>query len=100
MSETPRPTQGQVRHEPDQQRFALAFEGATAILEYRKIDAPTLDYHHTFVPTALRGRGLASRLTEFALEYARKQGLKIVPTCPFVATFVQRNPRYRSVVRD
>ena len=87
-----------VEHEPGRRRFTMRFDEGTAVLDYRAIDAGTLDYHHTFVPPALRGRGLASELTSQALRYARDARLKVVPTCPFVATFIARHPEYSSLV--
>ena len=38
-----------VRHEPERHRFAISLDDGVAVLEYRPIDARTLDYHHTFV---------------------------------------------------
>jgi uncharacterized protein len=46
------------------------------------------------VPHELRGRGIASRLTEFALQHALEQGLEVVPSCPFVASYIARNLRF------
>ena len=78
----------------------MTVDGATARLEYRVIDARTLDYHHTFVPSALRGRGIASQLADYALQYALDQNLSVVPSCPFVAAYVGRHPRFRPVLTE
>ena len=59
----------------------------------------TLDYHHTFVPLPLRGRGIASALTAYALRHAHHENLKVVPSCPFVAAFVRRHPEHAPVIR-
>jgi len=88
-----------IRHEPAAHRFVARTAGVEAVLEYATIDAKTLDYHHTFVPHALRGGGIASQLTEYALRYAHENGLKVRPTCPFVARYIQRHPEFQSVVR-
>jgi predicted GNAT family acetyltransferase len=87
-----------VHHEPTAHRFVARTGGAEAVLEYATLDAKTLDYHHTFVPPASRGGGIASQLTEYALRYARDNGLKVRPTCPFVASYVQRHPEFQPLV--
>ncbi len=68
------------------------------MIEYDPVDATTLDYHHTFVPPALRGGGIASQLAEYALRYARDSAFKVRPTCPFVARYIQRHPEFQSLV--
>ena len=87
-----------IRHEPDTQRFVIDRDGLTALIQYRALDDGTLDLYRTYTPPALRGGGLASRLTEHALRYARDHGHKIVPSCPFVATFIARHPEHRDLV--
>jgi hypothetical protein len=37
-------------------------------------------------------------LTEHALRYARQRGYKVVPSCPFVAVYIERHPEYRDVL--
>jgi hypothetical protein len=87
-----------IRHEAQSHRFVIDLEGATALLQYRELDAGTLDFCHTFVPVALRGGGIASQLTEHALRYARQRGYKVVPSCPFVAVYIERHPEYRDLL--
>ena len=90
----------QIRHDPAQQRFILTLGHTLAVLDYDRVDAATLDYRHTFVPPAMRGRGIASALTAYALRHARDENQKVIPSCPFVAAFVRRHPEYQDVVRD
>lgn len=91
---------GEIAHNAARQRFEVAAGGALAVLEYAPLDAGTLDYRHTFVPPAARGRGIASRLARFALDYALEQRLTVVPSCPFVAAYVAGHPRYRALLAD
>jgi predicted GNAT family acetyltransferase len=51
------------------------------------------------VPVALRERGIASALTDYALRYARDENLRVIPSCPFVAAFVRRHPEHEPVLR-
>jgi len=88
----------EIRHEPTAQRFVANTASGEAVLQYDTASAKLLDYHHTFVPPALRGGGIASKLTEYALRYARDNGFKVRPTCPFVARYIQRHPEFAPLV--
>ena len=55
-------------------------------------------FTHAEVDEALEGRGYGSRLVTTALEDARQEGLEVVPLCPFVARFIERNPEYRDLL--
>lgn len=92
------PPTGSIRHEPEAQRFVLELAGGTALIRYRELASGVLDLNHTFVPPTLRGGGVASQLTEHALRYAREHGYRVVPSCPFVATFIERHPQYRDLL--
>ena len=85
-------------HEPHRHRFRLRIDAHEAVIDYAPAGSGVLDLRHTFVPRELRGRGIASRLTQHVLDYARAEGLKIMPTCSFIATFIDRHPGYRDLV--
>jgi predicted GNAT family acetyltransferase/glutaredoxin len=53
---------------------------------------------HTEVDEALEGRGLGGRLIQVALDDARREGLEVVPLCPFVEWFVEQHPEYQDVI--
>ena len=62
-----------------------------AVAEYvRGVDELVLT--RTFVPPALRGRGLTEALVCAALDFARTERLRGVPACSHVAAFVERHP--------
>ncbi len=54
---------------------------------------------HTIVDPALQGKGLASKLVEYAVSYAREHGLKIKPVCSFAQQYLTDNPDYEDVVK-
>jgi len=89
-----------VRHDAGNQRFVaeIGGEATEAVLKYRYADDRTIEYYSTFTPTALRGRGIAGQIVSHALDFAAQKGLRVVPTCPYVARFVDRNPQYRELV--
>jgi hypothetical protein len=59
----------------------------------------TLDFYHVYVPDPYRNRGVAGKILIAAFEYAQKEGLKVIPTCPFIrGDFLPRFPRYQPLV--
>jgi uncharacterized protein len=87
-----------IRHEPQAGRFVAEIDGQTAYLTYREREGHVIEMDHTYVPQALRGGGIASQLTAHALRYAREQGARVVPSCPFVAAYIERHPEYRELL--
>ena len=85
-------------HDQDRHRFALRLDSQEAVIDYVPFGTGTMNLTHTFVPREFRGRGIAGRLTRHVLDYARAEGLKVVPTCPYIAAFIGRNPSYRDLV--
>jgi uncharacterized protein len=47
---------------------------------------------HTAVPSELEGRGIGGRLVAAAIDRAARQGLTIVPLCPFARSWLERHP--------
>jgi predicted GNAT family acetyltransferase len=87
-----------VRHEPDQSRFAADVDGGTAELEYRRKDN-VIAFIHTFVPKAARGQHLGDALVEAGLAFAREHDLAVIPQCPFVRHYVETHPEAQDLVR-
>ncbi len=81
-------------------RFEMAVEGAVAYVEYAPRAGGTLELIHTEVPQSLSGRGVGSRLAEAVLQQARQRGIGVVPTCEFIAAYVERHPEFRDLVRQ
>jgi len=80
-----------VRHEPDNHRFVAVVDGQQAVLDYRRGDG-VISLVHTGVPAAIGGRGVAAALVRAALDHARREGLKVVPACSYVAAYFKRHP--------
>ena len=58
-----------------------------------------ISFTHTEVDPSCEGRGFGSRLAAAALDDARRQGLRVLPLCPFVAHYVETHPEYQDLVR-
>ena len=86
-------------HDRAANRFRLPLNGAgEAFIEYAELGPGRLDLLHTVVPPEARDQGIGSEIVEQALRYAREHDLRIVPSCPFVAAYLEEHPEYRDVV--
>lgn len=78
-------------------RFEARHSGQTAFLAYRQT-ADTLVATHTDVPSELEGHGIGGKLAQAALDFAAAHQLKLVPMCPFVASYIRRHPERLALV--
>ena len=89
--ESPGGAQPSISDNRGRSRFELTLEGHTAFLVYERTnDAFTIV--HTEVPPELRGRHLGERLVDFAMDAARREGLRSAVVCPFARTYLRRHP--------
>lgn len=73
-------------------RYEIRVDGERAgIADYRR-DGERIIFPHTEIDPDRGGQGLGTRLVEFAVTDARSRGLEIVPLCPFVKDWVEKNP--------
>ena len=86
-----------ITHNAAQQRFETRPGGQLAICEYARRDG-VLVLHHTEVPPALQGRGIAAALVRQTLDWAREQNLKIRPSCSYVAAYMRRHPETQDLL--
>ena len=79
-------------------RFEAQRGGEVAgFLDYRE-EGGRLRLVHTEVDPRHEGQGVAGRLAQFALDSARRDGVKVVPSCSYVAAWIGRHPDYRDLV--
>ncbi len=72
-------------------RFELVVDGHLAELVY-EVQGDQLVLVHTGVPGELEGQGIGGRLVAAAVERAARDGLTIVPLCPFARRWLRRHP--------
>ena len=77
-------------------RYELDINGSTAFANYRLAPGKVI-ITHTETPPALRGRGIASRLVQGALEHIRADGLKVVAGCGFVVDYLDKHPEFADI---
>ena len=87
-----------IHHDQAGHQFETNVDGHRAYLTYMDLGKQTLDIYRTFVPNALRGRGIAAALTEEALKFAEEAGYTVIPSCSYVERYMER--RQRSQVKS
>jgi predicted GNAT family acetyltransferase len=84
--------------DPDAHRFELrSGEEVLGFIDYQ-LSAHTIVLVHTEVDEAHSGKGYAATLARSALDEARSRGLRVVPTCPYVASYIRKHPEYADLV--
>ena len=84
-----------VRHNEAASRYELDTPHGLAVAAYRE-QGDSRVFTHTEVPPADEGHGLGAELVCAALDDTKAHGLKIVPACSFVVSYVRRHPEYAS----
>lgn len=84
-----------VQHDPKQNKYYAVVDGYEGEATYSEESDGTRNFHHTFVPPELRGRGVAEAIVRHALDDTKKQGHRYIATCPYVKAFVERHPEYQ-----
>jgi predicted GNAT family acetyltransferase len=87
----------EVRHNDERHRFEAGSEPALAMLVY-KVQGQTVNMIHTEVPAAYQGQGLGGKLATAALNWAREKGFKVIPSCPYVQTYIAKHPEFADLV--
>ncbi len=76
----------------DRQRFEARLDGTlVGVLTYA-IDGGQIDLIHTRVFPKYEGHGIGAALTRFALDDARRRGLGVIATCPYVRRYLESHP--------
>lgn len=79
----------------DASRFELRADGWLTQLVYH-VRGDRLVLIHTEVPLELEGHGLGGRLVTAAVDRAAREGLTLVPLCPFARGWLERHPEAAS----
>lgn len=78
-------------------RFELDTEGHISFIDYRR-HGSVITMTHAEVPPALNGRGIGSELAKGALDLVRQRHETVVPRCPFISSYIKRNPVYQPLL--
>jgi chromate reductase, NAD(P)H dehydrogenase (quinone) len=84
-----------------QGRFELHLGGEHGPLagfaDYRIVDG-SVELPHTVSDPTYSGQGVGSALVRAVLDSFVADGKRVIPTCSFVSTFIEKNPDYKSLL--
>lgn len=87
-----------VVHNQGGHRFEIDLgDGKRALLAYVPRNH-ALDLVHTGVPAPWERQGIAARLAQAALDYAREAGFTVIPSCPYVQEYLRQHREYLPLV--
>jgi len=88
-----------VIHNEAEDRFETWIDGQLSKLDYIQ-DGNTIVMTHVGVHPEQRGQGVAGKLTEVALQYAKEKSFRVIPMCPYIITYIRRNPQYEDLTKQ
>ncbi len=83
---------------PAASRFEVLIDGVVVGFADYIIRGDTIELPHTVVDRSVRGRGVAAILIERSLASIRTSGRTVVPTCWYVAQFIDGRPDYADLL--
>ena len=91
-----------IQHEEKEDRkgsfFVMGDDSPLAEMTYTMPNSKLMIIQHTEVDDILQGKHVGQQLIDAAVNYARENGLKIFPLCPFVkAVFTKNEDKYKDV---
>ena len=87
----------EIIHDKEKKKFFVLIGDYECLLQYSESDN-VLDFAHTYVPFALRGKGIAAQILKTAAEFAQKNNKKVIPSCSYAYAFFNRYPEYEELV--
>lgn len=80
--------------------FYVARQGIRlAEMTYSRVDPKLVIIDHTEVNEALQGMGVARKLLDFAVAWARETGTQIIATCPYAKAQFDKDASIRDVLK-
>lgn len=87
-----------IANNPAERQWEAFLDGELAgYAEYRTRPGRIV-FTHTVVDPQFEGKGIGSALVKTAVRDAVANELRILPTCPFVRTWLKRHPEYQAWV--
>ncbi len=83
----------------EKERVFLEEEGkVVAEINWVFLEEKVIDVNRTFVDESQRGKGLAEKLVLAVIETAKKEELKIVPSCSYVENYFNKHEELASLL--
>ena len=89
----------EVNHNEAGHIFEVWINGHLCKLDYI-LDDKNFVITHVGVYPEFRGQGVAGKIVEASLEYARQNSLRVIPMCSYAAAYIRSNPQYLELTRQ
>jgi predicted GNAT family acetyltransferase len=89
----------EITYNPAESRFETWIDGRLSKLDYME-NGDTIVMTHVGVHPDDRGQGVAAKLTEVALAYARGKSLRVIPMCSYVAAYIRGHPQHAGLTKQ
>ena len=83
---------------PERKRYEASDGGEVLGWAEYILAGPRIVLSHTEVRPEAEGRGVGSALAGEVFADVRRRRLEVVPTCPFMASYVQRHPELLDLI--
>ncbi|KAF6206422.1 hypothetical protein GE061_017655 [Apolygus lucorum] len=89
-----------IDHDAENRRFNMTLPSDTAYVEYFQANG-FVNLHHIYVPPRYRTLGIGQDLAREVLEYCAENNIKVLLSCPYLATFYQQHPypHFKKIVK-
>jgi predicted GNAT family acetyltransferase len=74
-------------------QYELRLDGRIAAMAQYRMDGNAVRFTHTEVDSSYEGQGLGSQLAAYALDDVKRRGLKAIPSCRFIASYIARHEK-------
>ena len=89
-----------VSDNPAKSRYELHLGDELAGFVLYHLRGQQINLIHTEVDPRFQGAGLATHLARFSLDDARKRNLAVLPSCPYIRSWIRKHPDYADLVPD
>jgi predicted GNAT family acetyltransferase len=90
--------QVQLLDHAERSRYEAVVDGQVVAFADYEVSGSIVVMPHTVTQPAMRGQGHAGRVVQFALDDIRNAGRKVIPSCWYVARFIDEHPEYADLV--
>lgn len=89
-----------VTDNPAESRYEVHVGGELGGFVVYHLRGQRINLIHTEVDARFQGAGLATALARFSLDDARKRNLAVLPSCPYIRSWIGRHPDYADLVPE
>lgn len=89
----------EVTHNEANNAFEVWIDGYRSKLDYIQ-EGKNFVITHVGVYPLHRGQGVAAKIVDAGLEYARQNSLRVIPMCSYAAMYIRRNPQYMELTNQ